>query len=37
VRSTATGEIVRTIPNEVVLKVAHEIEKFKGLFADQLL
>jgi flagellar protein FlaG len=35
VRSTATGEIVRTIPNEVVLKVAHNIEDIKGLLLDQ--
>ena len=35
VRSTATGEIVRTIPNEVVLNVAHNIEDIKGLLLDQ--
>jgi flagellar protein FlaG len=35
VRSTATGEVVRTIPNEVVLKVAHNIEDIKGLLLDQ--
>ena len=37
VRSTATGEVVRTIPNEVVIKVAHNIEDIKGLLMDQLL
>ena len=37
VRSTATGEVVRTIPNEVVLKVAHNIEDIKGLLMDQRL
>ena len=35
VRSTATGEVVRTIPNEVVIKVAHNIEDIKGLLMDQ--
>ena len=37
VRSTATGEVVRTIPNEVVIKVAHSIEDIKGLLMDQRL
>ena len=37
VRSTATGEIVRTIPNEVVIKVAHNIEDIKGLLMDHKL
>jgi flagellar protein FlaG len=37
VRSTATGEIVRTIPNEVVIKVAHNIEDIKGLLMDSKL
>ncbi len=37
VRSTATGEVVRTIPNEVVIKVAHNIEDIKGLLMDQRL
>ena len=37
VRSTATGEVVRTIPNEVVLKVAHNIEDIKGLLMDHKL
>jgi len=31
VRNTESGEIVRQIPNEVVVKVAHNIESFKGL------
>ena len=35
VRSTASGEIVRQIPNEVVIKVAHSIEDIKGLLMDQ--
>ena len=37
VRNTATGEIVRTIPNEVVIKVAHNIEDIKGLLMDHKL
>ena len=37
VRSTATGEIIRTIPNEVVIKVAHNIEDIKGLLMDHKL
>ena len=37
VRSTATGEVVRTIPNEVVIKVAHNIENIKGLLMDHKL
>lgn len=36
VRSTQSGEIVRQIPNEVVIKVAHNIEDVKGLLADGL-
>jgi len=31
VRSSDTGEVVRQIPNEVVVRVAHSIEKMKGL------
>jgi flagellar protein FlaG len=37
VRNTASGEIVRQIPNEVVIKVAHSIEDIKGLLMDQML
>ena len=37
VRSTATGEVIRTIPNEVVIKVAHNIEDIKGLLMDHTL
>ena len=29
--SESTGEVVRQIPNEVVVRVAHSIEKMKGL------
>ena len=31
VRNTVTGEVVRQIPNEVVIKVAHNIDTMKGL------
>ena len=31
VRNTESGEVVRQIPNEVVVKIAHNIESFKGL------
>ena len=37
VRNTATGEVVRTIPNEVIIKVAHNIEDIKGLLMDRKL
>lgn len=37
VRSTATGEVIRQIPNETVLKVARGLEDAKGLLADHLL
>lgn len=31
VRSAATGEVVRQIPNETVVNVAHNIDRMKGL------
>jgi len=31
VKSTETGEVIRQIPNETVLKVAHNIEQLKGM------
>jgi flagellar protein FlaG len=31
VRSAESGEVVRQIPNEVIVKIAHNIEKAKGL------
>lgn len=31
VKKQDTGEIVRQIPNEVVIKVAHSLDKLKGL------
>jgi flagellar protein FlaG len=35
VRNTQTGEVVRQIPNEVVIKVAQSIDGFKGLMLNQ--
>ena len=29
------GEVVRQIPNEVVLRVAHSLDKMKGLMQDE--
>jgi flagellar protein FlaG len=34
VRSAETGEVVRQIPNEVVVRIAHNIEKVKGLLLN---
>ena len=31
VRSAESGEVVRQIPNEVAVRIAHNIEKYKGL------
>ena len=31
VRNAESGEVVRQIPNEVVVRIAHNIEKVKGL------
>lgn len=35
VRNTETGEVVRQIPNEVVIKVAQSIDGFKGLMLNK--
>ena len=35
VKSSDTGEVIRQIPNETFLKVAHSIEAMKGLLKDQ--
>lgn len=35
VRHKETGEVVRQIPDETVLRVAHNIEAMKGLMHDQ--
>jgi uncharacterized FlaG/YvyC family protein len=32
VTSAQTGEVVRQIPNEVVIRIAHNIERVKGMF-----
>jgi len=34
VRSAETGDVIRQIPNETVVRVAHNIEKFKGLLLN---
>ena len=36
VRNTKTGEVVRQIPNEVVIKIAQNFEAFKGTLADKI-
>ena len=36
VKNAQTGEVVRQLPNEVVVRVAHNIEEFKGLLHNQL-
>ena len=35
VRNTKTGEIVRQIPNDVVIKIAQNIDSSKGSFNDK--
>jgi uncharacterized FlaG/YvyC family protein len=34
VRNSESGEVVRQIPNEVVVQMAHSIEAFKGWLHD---
>jgi flagellar protein FlaG len=34
VRSTVTGEVVRQIPNEAVVRIAHNIENVRGLLIN---
>ena len=36
VKNADTGEVVRQIPNEVVVRIAHSIEAFKGLLHNEL-
>lgn len=36
VKSTKTGEVIRQIPSEAVIKAAHTIEQLKGLLVDEL-
>jgi len=35
VKNSETGEVVRQIPNEVVVRVAHSIEELKGLLHNK--
>jgi len=37
VKNSETGKVVRVIPNEVVIKIAHNIENFKGLLHNELI
>ena len=35
VRSMSTGEVVRQIPNETVVNVAHNIDRMKGILFNK--
>lgn len=35
VKNASTGEVVRQIPNEVVVRIAHSIEDLKGLLHNE--
>ncbi len=35
VKNATTGEVVRQIPNEVVVRIAHSIEDFKGMLHNE--
>jgi uncharacterized FlaG/YvyC family protein len=35
VQNTATGEVVRKIPTEVVIRMAHSIDEMKGLLLNK--
>jgi flagellar protein FlaG len=35
IKNATTGEIVRQIPNEVIVQLAHSIEDFKGLLHNE--
>lgn len=37
VKNTQSGEIVRQIPDEAVLRVGHNLEQLKGLLFNQLI
>ena len=37
VKDTHTGDVVRQIPDETLLKVAHSIEDFKGLLHNEFI
>jgi flagellar protein FlaG len=36
VRSTVSGEVIRQIPHEVVIRVAQNIDAIKGMLWDEL-
>lgn len=36
VKNADTGEVVRQIPNDVVVRIAHDIDAFKGLLHNEL-
>lgn len=36
VKNSDTGEVVRQIPNETVVRMAHSIEAFKGILHNEL-
>jgi flagellar protein FlaG len=36
VKRKETGEVVRQIPSEAILKLAHNFEKLKGVLLDEL-
>jgi flagellar protein FlaG len=36
VKNADTGEVVRQLPNEVVVRIDHSIEAFKGLLHNKL-
>jgi flagellar protein FlaG len=35
VKNEETGEVIRQIPNEVIIRMAHSIEKLKGLLHNK--
>lgn len=37
VKNAETGEVVRQIPNEVVVRVAHSIEELKGMLHNKVV
>jgi flagellar protein FlaG len=37
VKNADTGEVVRQIPNEVVVRIAHNIESFKGVLHNKFI
>ena len=37
VTDLTTGQVIRQIPNEVVIRVAHNLADFKGLLMDKKL